>query len=74
MRNCGYLEWALKEEEQMGKKRQERREEETEGQGVQERQEEKLKKAYVVLSYMNRVIERLQKAYNKYDIQLFCKA
>ena len=72
LRKCGYLERALKEGEQLGKK-QKRREEEMKGQGGKEGQGEP-KKAFVVLSYVKGVMERLQRAYKQHNIQLFCKA
>ena len=56
--NWGYPEWTLNEGEQLGKK-QKRKEEEVEGQGEKNRQE-KPKKAFVVLRYMKRAMERLQ--------------
>ena len=72
LRNCGYLEWALKEGDQLGK-RQKRREEEVNRHGGKDRQE-KSRKVYAVLMYINGVTERLQRAYKKHDIQLFWKA
>ena len=73
LRHCRYIEWALNEGEQLGK-RQNRREEEVKELGDNYRQEEKPKKAYVVLLYMKSVMERLQTVYKKHDIRLFCKA
>ena len=72
LRNYGYPELALQKGEQLGK-RQKRREEDEEGQDVKDRQE-KPKNASVVLLYLKGVIERLQRAYQKHNIQLFCKA
>ena len=71
LRNRGYPEWALKEGDQLWK-RQKRRKEEVGRHGDKDRQEENPKKAYIMLPYMNGVMERLQRAYKKHDIQLFC--
>ena len=70
--NCGYPEWALKEEQQLGK-RQKMMEEEMKGQGGKDRQEEPMK-GFVVLLYMKGVTVRMQRAYRQHNIQLFCKA
>ena len=72
LRTCGYHEWALKKGEQLGN-RQKRREQEMEGQIGKDRKEE-LKKVFVVLLYMKRVTERLQRDYKQHNIQLFCNA
>ena len=73
LRNCGYLEWALKEGEQLGK-RQKRREEEVDTHGDKDIHEKKPKTAYVVLPYTKGVTERLQRTCKKHDIQLLCNA
>ena len=72
LRNCGYPEWALKEGEQIGRRRK-RREEEMKGQGWKEWQREP-KKAFMVLQCMKGVMERVQRAYKQHNIQLFFKA
>ena len=59
----------MKEGEQLGK----RREEEVDGQDGKNRLE-KPKQAFVVLPYMKGVTERLQRAYEKDNSQLVCKA
>ena len=41
--------------------------------GEKDRQAEKPMKAYVVLPYIKGIMERLQRAYNKHDIQIFFK-
>ena len=68
LRNCVFPEWALNEGEQLDN-RQKRREEEEEGQDEKCRHE-KHKKAFVVLPYMKKVMERLQRAYQEHNIQL----
>ena len=72
LKNCGYPDWALKEGEQLGKRK--KREEEMQRQDGKNRLEEP-KQAFVVLPYMKGVTERLQRAYKQqHNIQLFCKA
>ena len=66
LKNSGYPDWVLNEGKQLGK-RQKMREDEMQGQGGENRQEE-AKKAFVVLPYMKGVTERLQRAYQQYNI------
>ena len=50
------------------------RQEDVEGHADKDRQEERPTTAYVVLPYMKWVMERLQRAYKKHDVQLFYTA
>ena len=61
----------MKDGEQLGDKRK-RREGDEEGQDEKDR-DEKLKKGCVVLPYLKGVTERLQRACQKHNIQLFAK-
>ena len=66
LRNCGYPEWALKEGEQRGKKRDtERKEENTETEKPV---------GYAVLPYVKGLSERLQRIFRKHKISLHHKA
>ena len=66
LRNCGYPEWALKEGEQRGKKRDtERKEENT---------ETEKSVGYAVLPYVKGLSERLQRIFKKHKISLHHKA